>query len=391
MKYGLKVIAAAAGLLASVTTVRAADVTVCIWGTITGPDAVVNGMTYGLWAHFEYLNQTTGGVAGNKVKLHLLDGRYKLDEELKLYRRCVDQEQSVFVNGWSTGAVKALRSQITQDKVPFMSQSLAGEVLDPEKLPYIFMAGPTYEQQMVIALRDLARSGGKNVVIMHPDNEYGRGPVNVVRQSGIIEKLGLNLVDTIEFPYDAQDITAQMLRVKAKNPDMIYVQSTTQNMIVALRDAAKIGIPASKFIGNVYNISPTIPTQLGDKAEGFRVIQAYSDFGSDIAAMKEIKQFEARGNEIQKRDVYYMKGWLEGGVMAKAIEAAIQKNGGKVPEDIGAFRQSVRDEMEGLKGLDVGGITPPVSYANHQGSSLARIAIIKGGTFVPVGDWIDGQ
>ncbi|HEY8670138.1 MAG TPA: hypothetical protein VIL63_04815, partial [Terriglobales bacterium] len=61
-----------------------------------------------------------------------------------------------------------------------------------------------------------AKAGGKTVIIMHGDNEYGRGPTTVVRQSGVIEKLGLTLVDTVEFPYDAQDITAQMLRVKAK-------------------------------------------------------------------------------------------------------------------------------------------------------------------------------
>lgn len=160
---------------------RAADVTVCVWGTITGPDALVNGMAYGTRDYFEFLNQTRGGIAGNKVNTLLLDGRYKLDEELKIYRRCVDQENAVYVNGWSTGAVNAPKDQINGDGVPFMTDSFASQVLDPERLPYIFMAGPTYEQQMVIAPRDLAQKGGKRVVLMHADNEYGRGSVSVVR------------------------------------------------------------------------------------------------------------------------------------------------------------------------------------------------------------------
>jgi branched-chain amino acid transport system substrate-binding protein len=361
-----------------------------MWGTITGPDALVNGMSYGPRDYMEFLNQTKGGIAGNKVKLLLLDGRYKLDEELKHYRRCVDQEQAVVINGWSTGSVKALRDQITQDQVPFMTQSYASEVLDPVKLPYIFMAGPTYEQQMIIALRDAAKAGGKTVIIMHGDNEYGRGPTTVVRQSGVIEKLGLTLADTVEFPYDAQDITAQMLRVKSKNPDLIYVQGSTPQLIVALRDAAKVGLPATKFVGNSYNISPAIPEQLGAAAEGFRAIQVYSDFGSDIPAMKDINTFKAN-NKVEKEDVYYMKGWMEGVAISKAIEAAIAKNGGKVPEDIKAFRKSVRDELEGLKNVDDGGITPPLNYAGHQGTTQARLAVIKGGKYVPIGDWIDAQ
>ena len=379
-----------AGLLSCIAPAAAADITVCMWGTIAGPDALVNGMAYGPRDYLEFLNQTKGGIAGNKVKLLLLDGRYKLDEELKNYRRCVDQEQAVLVNGWSTGSVKALRDQITQDQVPFLTQSYSSEVLDPVKLPYIFMAGPTYEQQMIIALRDAAKAGGKTVIIMHGDNEYGRGPTTVVRQSGVIEKLGLTLVDTVEFPYDAQDITAQMLRVKAKNPDLVYVQSSTPQLIVALRDAAKVGLPTTKFVGNAYNISPAIPAQLGAAAEGFRAIQIYSDYGSDIPAMKDINAFKAN-NKIEKEDVYYMKGWLEGVAISKAIEATIAKNGGKVPDDIKAFRKSVRDEMENLKDVDVGGITPPLSFAGHQGSTQARLAVIKDGNYVPLGDWINAQ
>jgi branched-chain amino acid transport system substrate-binding protein len=82
---------------------------------------------------------------------------------------------------------------------------------------------------------------------------------------------------------------------------------------------------------------------------------------------------------------------MEGVAISKAIEAAIAKNGGKVPEDIKVFRKSVRDELEGLKNVDDGGITPPLNYAGHQGTTQARLAVIKGGKYVPIGDWIDAQ
>ena len=367
-----------------------AQVNVCVWGTITGPDALVNGMSYGVRDYLEFLNQTKGGIAGAKVNTLLLDGRYKLDEELKIYRRCVDEEKAVVVNGWSTGSVQALRDQITSDGVPFMTQSFASQVLDPKKYPFIFMAGPTYEQQMEIAFRDLAAKGGKRVVIMAPDNEYGRGPVSVVRQSGIIKQLGLDLVDTVEFRFDAQDLTAQMLRVKSRNPEMVYIQASTPQAIAILRDAAKVGLPAKLFVGNLYTISPAIPEQLGEAAEGFRAIQAYEPFGADIPAMKQINQFAAMA-PVEKKDIYYMKGWLEGIVIAAAIENAIKQNGGKPPADIKQFRQAVRDQMEALTGLDAGGITPPLNYANHQGSAQARMAEVKGGKYRPTGEWINAN
>jgi len=381
--------AAIAGTLAIVAPARA-EITVCAWGTITGPDALVNGMTYGTRDYLEYLNQTKGGIAGNKVRVLMLDGRYKLDEELKVYRRCADQEQAVVINGWSTGASKALRDQIQEDGIPFISESFASEVLDPQKYPFTFIAGPTYEQQMIIALRDLAAKGGKRVVLMFSDNEYGRGPVNVVKQSGIIEKLGLQVVDLVEYRYDAQDITAQMLRVKGKNPDLVYVQGSTPQVLVALRDAAKVGLQAKLFAGNLYNISPAIPEQLGPAAEGFRAVQTYAFYGDNIPAMKEIETY-AQKNEVEKKDIYFLKGWLKGKVIAAAIEKVIQKNNGQVPTDIKTFRKAVRDEMEALKDFDTGGITPPLTYADHQGSVQARVAEIKNGQYTPVGGWIDAR
>lgn len=368
----------------------AADINVCVWGTITGPDALVNGMSYGTHDYFNYLNQTKGGIAGHKVNSLLLDGRYKLDEELKIYRRCVDQENAVVINGWSTGSAKALREQVQQDAVPFMSETFSSEVLDPAAYPYMFIAGATYEQQMLIGLRAAKAQGAKRVMLMHGDVEYGRAPVNVVRKSGAIEKMGLELVDTIEFRYDAQDLTAQLLRVKSRNPDVVYIQSSTPQTLVILRDAAKVGLSAKLFIGNMYNISPTIPEQLGAAAEGFRAIQIYANYGDPVPAMKEIEAFKAK-NRVEKEDLYYMKGWFKGKVLAAAIESAIKRNGGKVPSDIKAFRKAVRDELEALKALDVGGITPPATFANHQGPTQARMAEVKGGKYVAIGEWVNAQ
>lgn len=390
MKRFINPVLAAMIMVFASTPVLAAEIKVCIWGTITGPDALVNGMSYGTRDYFEYLNETKGGIAGNKVTSLMLDGRYKLDEELKIYRRCVDQERSVVINGWSTGAVKALREQINSDGVTFITESFSGEVVDPVKLPYIFIAGPTYEQQIIIGLQDLKNRGGKKVIFMHGDNEYGRAPVTVVRKMDVIQKLGLQLVDTVEFPFDTQDVTAQLLRIKAKSPDLIYVQGSTPQMLAVLRDAAKVGLSAKLFMGNLYNISPSIPEQLGGSANGFRAIQAYADFGANVPAMKEIEAFRTK-HEVTRQDVYYMKGWFKGKVIAAAIANSLKKYDGKPPADIKVFRKSVRDELEGLKGLDVGGITPPVDYANHQGSLRARIVEIKDGKYVPISDWIESH
>jgi branched-chain amino acid transport system substrate-binding protein len=375
------------GLLGS-SGAKAQDLTVCLWGTITGPDASVNGMTYGMRDYFEFLNRFQGGILGTNVRTVLLDGRYRLDEELKNYRRCVDQEKAVLVSGWSTGATKALRDQISSDKVPFMSQSFASDALDPQQFPYIFIAGATYEQQIMIALRDLKARGGKRVVFMFADNEFGRAPIANVQKLKQIEELGLELVDSIEFKFDGQDFTGQVLRAKQANADMIYLQSSAGPTLAILRDAAKIGLKTDLFISNFYNLISSIPAQLGPAAEGFRAVQLYANWGDDVPAMKDILSY-SRAQPVDKKDIYFMKGWMEGIAAAEAIRRTMAANGGKVPADLAAFRIDVRDALAGIKELDAGGIVPSLNFSKNQGSIQARISQVMQGIFVSQGPWID--
>jgi hypothetical protein len=61
------------------------------------------------------------------------------------------------------------------------------------------------------------------------------------------------------------------------------------NCIKILRDAAKVGVPANKFIGNNYDFSHIIPETLGKDAESFKAIQINADWGENIPMMKEIE------------------------------------------------------------------------------------------------------
>lgn len=60
-------------------------------------------MTYGARGCLEYLDQTKGGVAGQKVRVLTLDGRNHLDEGLKIHRRYADREQAVVAGASSAG------------------------------------------------------------------------------------------------------------------------------------------------------------------------------------------------------------------------------------------------------------------------------------------------
>lgn len=365
----------------------AGEIAVGIYGTLTGTDTDVNGMSYGPRDYLTYVNAKFGGVMGHKYVPILLDGKNQIPEEVKVFKRLVDVDNVVVVNGWSTGGTKALRDQInTLNKVSFQAQSLSKDVLDPKQYPFIFLIGPTYEDQVIIGLNWAKQKGAKTFAFLHADVEYGRGPVRNAMEQKVPEKLGLSVLADIEYPGASPDLTSQLLRIQQLNPDYVYIQDSVNNTLKILRDAAKVGVPASKFISNCYNFSHLIPETAGKDAEGFKALQINADWGEDIPLMKEIMEF-SKTQKIAKEDTYYVKGWVQGKIIHEAVSRALKKTGGKLPP-IAEFRQLVRDEWENLENFDTGGGTPPLTYRNHQGHTMARILEVKGGKYVPISDWI---
>lgn len=374
-------------LAASFSASMAGEIPVGIYGTLTGTDTDVNGMSYGPRDYLTYVNQKFGGVMGHKYVPVLLDGKNQIPEEVKVFKRLVDVDNVVVVNGWSTGGTKALRDQInTLNKVSFQAQSLSRDVLDPKQYPFIFLIGPTYEDQVIIGMNWAKQKGAKTFAFLHADVEYGRGPVRNALEQKIPEMLGLNVLADIEYPGASPDLTSQLLRIQQLNPDYVYIQDSVNNTIKILRDAAKVGVPANKFISNCYNFSHLIPETAGKDAEGFKALQINADWGEDIPLMKEIMEF-SKTQKIAKEDTYYVKGWVQGKIIHESVSRVLKKTGGKIPA-IAEFRQLVRDEWENLENFDTGGGTPPLTYKNHQGHTMARILEIKGGKYVPISDWI---
>src|SRR6266511_1660754 len=74
-----------------------------------------------------------GGVNGKRINLIDADYGYKVPEGVALYKRLVNDQKVVLINGWGTGDTEALKDVVTKDKMPFFSASFSAHLNDPEK------------------------------------------------------------------------------------------------------------------------------------------------------------------------------------------------------------------------------------------------------------------
>ena len=365
-----------------------------IIGDLSGPTSGLAEMAYSSRDYFNYLNEKKGGILGHEVDVLLVDGAEVIPIEVSNYKRIMTRHKPVYIFIWSTGGAKALRDPVNKiDRIPSIAESISEELVDTQGLPYSFVIGPTYEDQIRLALETFKKQGGKRVAVARCNLDWCVSPTDRVIKEGTIGRLGLELVETITWPARPTDLTSEVLRLKQANPDFIWLMDSVEGTVPFLRDLAKAGISPSKVIGIHWGRHPAVEAQLGKAADGFRTLEIFPDVDTLVKGGhpvgKEIDEYQAahKGRRGQLRTWYYVRGWVKAKLVTEAVERVIKKAGAP-PKDLAAFRKAVRDEFEGLSKFDVGAALPAINYRDHKGFVAARLVAVKNGKFEYASDWV---
>jgi branched-chain amino acid transport system substrate-binding protein len=324
-----------------------------------------------------------GGINGKKIRLVSVDYGYKIPEAASAYKRLVQDERVVMINGWGTGDTLALKDFVNRDKIPYFSASFAGDLTDASKTPYNFFVAPSYSDQIRAWLSWVKsdwkdKSRNPKVAFFYGDNAYGRAPIEAGRR--FAKESGIDLVDEEVVPGNFQDATSQLLNMRQKGADYAYINVTTTGVSVILRDARKLGLQ-TKFGSNPYGFSEQLPAVARDVAEGVTGVVPHVPYGENVPGMKQLVEFHQKNHPNDTHDAMYVRGWSYVMVWSEALRRA-DKAGQLTGE-------GVKKAAETLKDFDVGGLTNPVTYTatDHRPSTKTAIYQIKGGKLVKVAEY----
>jgi branched-chain amino acid transport system substrate-binding protein len=322
-----------------------------------------------------------GGVNGKKIRLVEVDYGYKIPEAVAAYKRMVQDEKVVMVNGWGTGDTEALKDMVAKDKIPYLSASFSGHLTDPKKTPYNFFVGPSYSDQLRAWLEWVkgdAKGKTPKVAFFYGDNAYGKAPIEAGRR--YCKENGIDLVDEQIVPGAFQDATSQLLNMKAKGAEYAYINVTTTGVSVILRDAKKLGLP-TKFGSNPYGFSEALPTVARESAEGVTGVMPHVPFGEDVPGMKRIQEFHQANHPNDTHDALYVRGWAYALTWSEALKRA--DKAGKLNGE------GVKAALETMKDFDLGGLTAPVTYTpeDHRPSTKTPIYQVQKGKLVKVAEF----
>lgn len=217
-----------------------------VFGPFSGPLAATWGypITRGAYLVYEAVNEA-GGIHGRKLVIVEEDDVCDPSKAVAAVKRLIHSHQVFMLHGGiCSNAALAAREDIRQAKVPWMVMGATAKGVYVPIDPYIFGVIATSDIlaervfEFLMSVPDVKRVG----IITHRD-EWG-----LARYDPVITRLrnqsGVSVVADETLDRGASDSTSQTLRLKAGNPDVVFVNLYPKESAIFLRDAVKYGLDA---------------------------------------------------------------------------------------------------------------------------------------------------
>jgi len=319
----------------------------------------------------EQLNRQ-GGLLGYTVKVVALDDQADSDvaaEKAKEIADAVKQGKKVIgVIGHLNSGQTLAAMQVYKDLPLVVVTPTASEVsLTKQGYRNFFRVNATDAAQGPALARFIVEQlGGKRIVVVHADNEYGSGLRDQITNA--FKSLGVTPAATVKIP-EAQTTYAKFIpTIKDAQPDVVFLAGYETEGMVLLPELRDAGITA-KFICSDGCFNSTYVDEAAPASEGTYVGAITPDpkIVADKNWWSDYQKVEARNP-----DTYSVPGYAAMAVLAEGIKKANTFDAPRV--------------ADAIRALDFATLVGKVNYDANGDLKDQRVYIfqVKDGTFMQV-------
>ncbi|NDH51391.1 MAG: hypothetical protein EBY24_05275 [Betaproteobacteria bacterium] len=226
----------------------------------------------------------SGGIAGRKLVLKQLDTAYdKTQAQSVVHNFVADKSVIGLVGPTSSAEAFAADPIAVAAKLPVLAPA-NGAAGIPQIGPYVHRIGVPEELLLPSAAKTAVKQLKlKKVAILYAQDD----PFATTGFKAFQAQLKADMVDVVEvIGYDSKavDFTAQLQRLKDKNPEALFIAAKSSDGTVLLRQARQNGIMVP-VVGNLSFTSPALVAAAGDAVEGLIVAAVWDS--SDASEMNQ--------------------------------------------------------------------------------------------------------
>jgi len=322
-----------------------------------------------------WLNEK-GGILGKKVQLIIEDNKSNPKEAVAAAEKLIVRDKvPVIMGAWSSTYTLAVMPKLVEYGIPMVVETSSSGKITTSGNPWIFRISPTSSMEAAAMAKHVQNFKTKKADFLVVNNDWGRGAAD--KFGKMLEKKGIKvgIIETMDAK--AQDLSAQLAKIKASGGDTLFLTTGVEQITLVLRQAKEQRLDHTIVTTGGSSSPDQLISQAGAAANGSYHVLFFAPWFPAAApnpdvALKFVAEWKRRG--------YNFAGLTEGfrghdGIMT--IAAAIEKAGKAEPKAI----------QKALWDVKVRGVNGPISFIKQgpkgresgQNQPSVYIVQIKGG------------
>jgi len=318
----------------------------------------------------------TGGIGGLKVRLIACDAQGQEPQAVICAKKLInDDKVNLMIGATGTPQTMAIIPTVESAGVPLFGMGAGRVIWEPVK-KWVFKSFPSNDDQIPAELNYAKKKGWNRVALLTDNTSFGKDTVEMTRE--VVKKNGMELVAEESYAPSDTDITAQVTRVRAANPDLVLnLAGTIPLGILVAKKATQLGMktPLVQGMNFVVENYPSMVPQAIDQSyfAGSKMMvdlppsdPLYANitvFRKKYAAMRGASA-KPNGNTITVPDILLMVQKVTQGMGAKVLD----------PEALRSAIEGARDipELQGIWNLS------PTNHGNSFAAGTVVLTNVKG-------------
>jgi ABC-type branched-subunit amino acid transport system substrate-binding protein len=347
--------------------VSAGEIKIGMVNVQTGPASGLGlGMRSGAEAVFKAVN-AKGGVNGRQIKLIIGDDGYEpnkaVDETLKM----IEQEKVFSLFGYvGTPTANAVLPIVKEMDVPLVGAFTGAMSLRQPLTKQVFNVRASYDDEAEAMVAHFVAKGAKSVAVFYQDDGFGLAVLSGTEKA--LKKRSMQVAAKGTFARNTLAIKTGLAAMLEAKPDAVVMVGTYAPLAAFIKEARAAGLKSQlatvSFVG-----TDNLVAQVGKDGDGVVISQVVPfPADDDLAITRECREALVASGGGPLGFVNF-----EGCITAKVMVAALA-GAGAAPE-----RATLVSSLQGMNGVDLGGIKVSFSADSHQASNSVFLTHIQGG------------
>jgi branched-chain amino acid transport system substrate-binding protein len=343
----------------------------------------------------EYINSELDGVNGYPIEVVWLDNAYDAAKVVTNVKRFMDEGCLMFTTA-SSKMMTASMEIANRAEFPGMASFNSPILHRPPQHIYGQMVdyGDGWSAFANYYMQNIWKGPGKPKMALHLlNNPTGSGALDASKAAA--DKLGIDIVAVEEHAATTISEMESLTRVKALNPDVLFISSTPAPTAVIVKNANALGMFPGIVIasGHAGMTRELVEIAGADIAEGVYGVFPTVSWGDNVPGMAKMTEYVRNLHPADEGNMDYITSWAQSLIVAEILRLAEDNAGYKVlaKGDVESWRAVEKQGIQKLNGYDVGGLHGPVVYTagDNRLSKSLRVFQVRSGAITPISDWIE--